>query len=124
MNITEDYVSFEVAKLLKDKGFDGDTSCYYTLDNEKRWVYQHYHDFDKKDRIECPTIQKAIEWLREVHHIHVDSIRQGNYNDFSENYTWIVARDGIIYRNKSVSEKLSYEQAANSAIKYVLENLI
>ena len=61
--ITEDYVSFEVAKLLKEKGFDGDTSCYYTPDNEKRWGYQHYQDFDKKDRIECPTLQMAMKWL-------------------------------------------------------------
>lgn len=63
--ITEDYVSFEVAKLLKEMGFDGDTSCYYTPDNKKRWVYQHYQDFDKKDRIECPTFQMAMKWLRE-----------------------------------------------------------
>lgn len=47
--VTEDYVSFETAKLLKERGFD-----YYTPDNEKRWVYQHYQDFDKEDRVECP----------------------------------------------------------------------
>lgn len=33
-NITEDYVSFEVAKLFKEKGFKQSTLCYYFEDGE------------------------------------------------------------------------------------------
>ena len=54
--ITEDYVSFETAKLLKEKGFDESTSM----------VYMSYGDLCKLNRY--------------------DSIRNSNYNDITKNY--------------------------------------
>ena len=122
--ITEDYVSFEVAKLLKEKGFDGECSKFYMPTGNGRWKYAHYHDFDISDRIDCPTHQVAMKWLREKYYIYADPIKQGNYNDCSEYYTWIVARMGIIHRNSSVADKLSYKEAVEAALKYSLENLI
>jgi len=123
--ITEDYVSFEVAKLLKEKGFDGDTSCYYTPDNEKRWVYQHYHDFDKKDRIECPTLQMAMKWLREVHKIDIDITSRWN---LTPEYHICEYRYRLHYSNApshDINQKFNtYEESCEEAIKYCLENLI
>ena len=111
--ISEDYCSYEVAKLLKEKGFDEPCTELNKLclrDGEKP-VFKVTH-------------QKAMKWLREKHYIYADPIKQGNYNDCSEYYTWIVARMGIIHRNSSVADKLSYEEAVEAAIKYCLENLI
>lgn len=64
--ITEDYVSFEVAKLLKEKGFDEPVKHFYfingTFANDlaitKNSYTRHYA---------APTIQMALKWLREVH---------------------------------------------------------
>lgn len=118
--ITEDYVSFETAKLLKEKGFDENT--YACFSNDGKETYYGYRAVDND--IMRPTLQMAMKWLREKYYIHADPIKQGNYNDCSEYYTWIVARMGIIHRNSTVADKLSYEEACEAAIKYCLENLI
>lgn len=99
--IKEAYCSYEVAKLLVNKGFNP--------------------NLVKGAKI---THQMARAWLRKEHYIYADPIKQGNYNDCSEYYTWIVARMGIIHRNSSVVDKLSYEEAVEAALKYSLENLI
>jgi len=123
--ITEDYVSFETAKLLKEKGFEGDTSCYYVPDSSIRWCYQHYHDFDKKDRIECPTLQMAMKWLRDIFHLEIypfhDAIQENNdwwyrIEQHSKGCGLTKHESDIIYK--------TYKEACEAAIKYCLENLI
>lgn len=123
--ITEDYVSFEVAKLLKEKGFNEPCVSKYCTDGSFDRAFHHYKNSEiNKDAYNAPTHQMAMKWLRKEHYIYADPIKQGNYNDCSEYYTWIVARMGIIHRNSSVVDKLSYEEAVEAAIKYSLENLI
>ena len=126
MQIMEDYVSFEIAKLLKEKRFDGDTSCYYTPDNEKRWVYQHYQDFDKKDRIECPTLQMAMKWLREVHHIFIQIDYVHSYaGTFEYSYEIHNMSKGRSITTSTFNDNYeTYEKAIEAAIKYCLTNLI
>lgn len=118
----EDYVSFEIAKLLKEKGFD-ECPLFRYDDCGELWVQGGY-DKTIKWHFPAPTLQMAMKWLRKKYYIYADPIKQGNYNDCSEYYTWIVARMGIIHRNPSVADKLSYEEAAEAALKYSLENLI
>jgi len=78
--ITEDYVSFETAKLLKEKGFDEATNRYYnaqydqirTVSDTFMW---HWNDEASmksvlmEGAIAIPTLQMAMKWLREVHNI-------------------------------------------------------
>lgn len=111
--INEDYCSYEVAQLLKEKGF-------YEPCTELNKLCLR----DGKKPLLKVTHQKAMKWLREKYYIYADPIKQGNYNDCSEYYTWIVARMGIIHRNSSVVDKLSYEEAVEAALKYALEILI
>lgn len=127
--INEAYCSYEVSKLLKEKGFrericsyykKGHKNPMYTTQFPSNWNEEMLH----QDCISAPTHQMACAWLREKHHIHANPIRQGNYNDCSDYYTWIVASNGTIYRNQSVADKLSYEEAIEEALKYVLENLL
>ena len=122
--IIEDYVSFEIAKLLKEKGFKGDTSCYYTQDNSKRWIYQHYHDFDKKDRIECPTVQMAMKWLREKHYKSIEVRSQGLK---ATSIGWVVEIFNLVNQDEEFHHPYTfptYEEACEAAIKYCLKNLI
>lgn len=126
MKVEEAYVSFEVAKLLKEKGFD--THC------SLGWSEQSYDkndprffsiNFDKKEYwISCPTQQMAMRWLREVHTM---GITIGAANTYKEGvgYYWHITDNhpGVKWLSRLTYCK-TYEEAAEAAIKYCLENLI
>ena len=152
--VTEDYVSFETAKLLKEKGFrlwcfncygvavlhngadiSFDEECDlkdYGRENEIEYVEgDRLFDYGCDNRMEdakvwaAPTLWVAMKWLREVHGLYV----------VIKPY---VTEDGILslFEIKSVKEKdivsnirtktgfNSYEDACDAAIKFCLENLI
>lgn len=128
--ITEDYVSFETAKLLKEKGFDIYVRSYYNK-NE----YKTKEEFSTKINAlwnynissfcySAPTLQMAMKWLREVHNKSIEVRSQGLK---STGLGWVTE----IYDIKNQDEEYhnpftqpSYEQACEAAIKYCLENLI
>ena len=106
--IQEDYCSFEVAKLLKEKGFD-----YQGFD---------YIDFEgeviRQDR---PTHQMAMKWLRDIHNINIEI----NFNRYGPNYRYkIIYKPEILDDIYSTGNYLYYEEAVEVALKYTLENLI
>lgn len=72
--ITEDYVSFEVAKLLKEKGFDEYCEQIYDGDGDLSRNICGYINEEKANEFFsalAPTHQMAMKWLREVHKLHV-----------------------------------------------------
>lgn len=110
--ITEDYVSFEVAKLLKEKGFSELTAK----------AYPYFEGKDYKYDISCPTLQMAMKWLREVYNLFIDTYYDC---DFGEGYRFSVHKLPKGTTLESHNENYStYEQACEAAIKYCLENLI
>ncbi len=126
--MTEDYVSFETAKLLKEKGFDELCSCLYNKKTKKRTnPCEYVFNGEWSAYVTCPTLQMAMKWLREVHN-YVISICLDSYVEPYDNEYYIVIR-----RRKDRFEEISpceqvyfktYEQACEAAIKYCLENLI
>ncbi len=134
--ITEDYVSFETAKLLKDKGFDGECSMFYMPNGNCRWKYEHYHDFDISERIECPTIQMAMKWLREVHKlvITISILNENNKGntDYSNPDRWfyffdITNEKGVVIDieyDPLLNEFSTYEEACEAGIQHCLKHLI
>ena len=119
--ITEDYVSFETAKLLKEKGFNEKCTHYYK--NEKYLVdlgYTNIHHYTNSDLVEefvAPTLQMAMKWLREVHDIDVSVVPLRSYEEYLPRIEGdITSHDDIPCRK--------YEEACEVAIKYCLENLI
>ena len=129
VTITEDFVSFETAKLLRDKGFDETCyACYEYFSSSitmySGWPFEYKGEpvHNTKDRIKCPTLQMAMKWLREVHTIDIvitPSMFRRKYNVciYKEEKLCCIDFDG-----DTLSP--SYEQACKSAIKYCLENLI
>ena len=122
--IAEDYVSFEVAKLLKEKGFDEPLRCWY--DN-----FQDFHEegvrMSNSDclppTIMCPTHQMAIKWLREEKRtsiiIEFDLTKRGYcpyVHQLDYDADWVV--------KWRVNTPMKYEEAVEAALKYALENLI
>lgn len=75
----EDYVSLEVAKLLKEKGFNEYCGAYYHLNwedmtEEECFEVSPNHDFRNKDngyRAGAPTLYEAAKWLRNKYDINV-----------------------------------------------------
>lgn len=123
--ITEDYVSFEIAKLLKEKGFNESIRCWY--DN-----FQDFHEEGVRmcntdclpPTIMCPTLQMAMKWLREVHKLHIGIVRgPKGYHITIETIPLGVVK----YITREIIGTTyvdSYEVACEVAIKYCLENLI
>ncbi len=110
--ITEDYVSFWTAKLLKEKGFNERTNMPYVDDYQRLVCY-------------IPTLQMAMKWLREEKNVQIEISIVGT--DTWESPTkWMYGfrcqtKDVIDRRNADFS---SYEEACEEAIKYCLENLV
>ena len=76
--ITEDYISFEIAKLLREKGFDGECDYLYA-DGELirakecacNWNNGEALFADYKNECSAPTLQMAVKYLEEVYRILV-----------------------------------------------------
>lgn len=122
--ITEDYCSYEIAKLLKEKGFDG--VCDYAYSNKGNWFEIDRSNFDE---VYClrPTHQMAMKWLREKHWV-ISIIPKSFYADgrcISWTYS-IWADDNLEIDGEEELENIygSYEEATEAALKYSLENLI
>ena len=134
--ITEDYVSFESAKLLKEKGFAENTPInYFIRDNTPRGGIIGVRINRKRlesdmHLIACPTLQMAMKWLREVHNIgifpttfyrHTETFDGHNYGCTLVN---LKTFDIIGNFEDCTFPADSYEQTCEAAIKYCLENLI
>lgn len=125
--MNEDYVSLEVARLLKEKGFDSHYStrfyknnkleCYME-DRKKYWL--------QKDEYAAPTLYMAQKWLREEKGIylwvepvigHKWTTSSCDFNVSLEESDWIereLHKDGYpIYD--------SYEDALNAGILEALK---
>lgn len=121
--ITEDYVNFEIAKLLKEKGFNEYCYGYYYTSK-----YMTYGDIKQRnldlfpDSYSAPTLQMAMKWLREKQ-IFI-TIGFCDYPTLHKS-EWIpeVCTHDSIFDEPSIAYS-TYEEACEEAIKYCLEKLI
>ena len=136
--ITEDYVSFEVAKLLKEKRFDAECNYEYGIPVvEQGYVLQMFFKPIKNSELideayAAPTLQMAMKWLRENHNIHIILVIHWLY--FANTLGWMytitkILENGVDYIDSKGDENdktfySSYEEACEAAIKYCLTNLI
>lgn len=122
--ITEDYVGFEMAKLLKEKGFEGRMHTFYTEEGtEMESAYVVPSNFFPIYR---PTLQMAMKWLRNKHDI-VCSV--GLFTDLPGTPPYW----SFNILNQSTADTMyeafdvkceTYEEACEAAIRYSLQNLI
>ena len=136
--ITEDYVSFEVAKLLKEKGFDWLESPFYSDQDRDEWKQNNSYTVPNKEYTpEVPfdsealtmvaphvSLQMAMKWLREEKGIAIVPVIHSvlDYEKFLWDVEIIVAKCNETYHQGWVYE--SYEEMCNTAIEYCLEKLI
>ena len=141
----ENFVPFEIAKKLKEKGFTcqypiamynelGRFHALYTSADHNPNIksvfgnreYYDYNDFDENDFI-APTISQVLKWLREEKLILIGLSPMQEYdgNEMIEWCSTIYKADkqgGMSWIEEFYYE--SYEQAALAGIEYVLDNLI
>ena len=125
--IQEAYVSYDTARLLKEKGFDG-VCRYYYPDSHTQLV--SYVDCTQNNMFDsaciCPTLQMAMKWLRKVHNISLFILpaqENGKLVYLVEVWTWN-EEEGIYESTYAPMPRKEPEQAVEAAIKYCLENLI
>ena len=132
--ITEDYVSFETAKLLREKGFDERCFSFYWEDGSLD-ANSHDKTTDLRNSTSssavAPTLQMAMRWLREEKHYYIqimlDSWALGAHLGY---YIVIQATDSDFEEISPIVDDIddvffeTPEQAAEAAIKYCLENLV
>lgn len=119
--LTEDYVSYETAKLLKEKGFDEKCYCHYSSDGRtQHWNYQ-----SPIDGIPAPSLQMTMKWLRNTYNVHVVP-KYDFYGGFYTGRIYDGRRETAMERNDyiALTGYSKYEEAAEAAIKYCLKNLI
>lgn len=120
----EDYVSFETATLLKEKGFNWNTDKQFNLDK----IVSEYNITDRsrypERYLDAPTIQMVVKWLREKKGIAIIPVLNSILDN--EKFLWdikiVVAKTGERYSQGWTYEK--QEDAFDTAIKYCLENLV
>ena len=122
--ITENYVDFKIAKLLKEKGFDEPTMHFFNADGTKRKFQQAHYPED----IAQPTLQTAMKWLREVHEIVIVIEPYDSYEKERYEFTIYKRHDNDTFEWDMIdvlnSLFVGYEKCAESAIDYCLRNLI
>ena len=121
--ITEDFVSFEVAKLLKEKGFDYPTLHYY-YDKDGDLVFSWNIGAGKNEFV-APTLQMAMKWLRGMGWF-ICIIPLAFYcGEVACKFGYnIWAGDNPEIDEFNTPKFNTYEEACEDGIKYCLENLI
>ena len=122
--ITEDYISFETAKLLKEKGFECATLHYY-YDKDGDLLFSAWRVDVGKNEFVAPTLQMAMKWLRDTFHLEIypfhDAIQENN------DWWYRIERHskgcGLTEHESDIIYK-TYEESCEAAIKYCLENLV
>ena len=111
----ECYVSLEVAKLLKEAGFDWECTDKY----ERSIIACRYEDYEK------PTLSVAQRWLRVVKGIHLyvrPILDEHKYvvTVVVDDLTW-----GQVNDNNGTSKRFNtYEEAQEAGIKKALEIIL
>ena len=139
----EDFVPFELAKKLKEKGFREKCLLYYAasgyFDSNSIDTYDRpdqeldYSDFltcynkgNSIGLIDAPTTSQVLKWLRKNHatHIEISLCRNGWYSEIIQYEYYEEEKE---YGCKLITISVindSYEEATLAGIEYVIDNLI
>lgn len=126
--MNEDYVSFETAKLLKEKGFDEVCIGFYTPQKELHFtLLEETNSMWLDDSISAPTLQMAMKWIRKKYNAYPVpyALSLGwAFDIFDLTKTDITGSKKIYSMDAPLKSDCfdSYENAAEAAINYYLDN--
>lgn len=112
----EDYVNFETAKLLRQKGFDADN--FFSFYNEEGKIGD-ISQFNKASSVLCPTLAMVCKWLRLNHNLHILAY-------IYHNKVWKYEIEDLQDASSEYDKEgfATYEEAVEEAIIFCLTNLI
>ena len=135
INDTEEYVSVEVAQLLKTKGFDWACDSYYEWWESGVTLFKgfmpEYSDSRKNhnrenslNKFSRPTVAFAMQWFRVVHNlfVHVDYTTHPIHKDMNY-YGTVINMEDARETVLAFEDALTHEGCANRLLKDALENL-
>lgn len=124
--MTEEFVTLETAKLLKEKGFVWE--CERTISCDKiirRWNHPQYISCCTEidgELVEflCPTLYVALKWLREIKKLHVEvSYMYENY--WIYDILTIPNHDLVGLSDRPIIHYKSYEEALEAGLQEALK---
>lgn len=128
MTISEDYVSFETAQLLKEGGFEEYCEAFYRDDgilNEFVGNYNHIEQDKEKPHYSAAEHWQVLKWLRIKHNIWVEILlfdigwlERGKFC-----FQWRVYNNTEEWETNTTEYKTP-EETTEAAISYTLKNLI
>lgn len=138
--MSEDFVSFDIAKKLKEKGFklacighyEGDRFEYNTYDGYDiniGYIARSYNDDNRFDEYtDLPVICQVLKWLREENKIYIVIAVNPTLStkDKIAYYYQVYSNSNGVTSDYYESEECyaQWEECAIDSIKYVLGNLI
>ena len=133
--IKERYVSLEVARLLKDKGFDEECTKLYNINNGLVFEVDEIHNSELSefsDLITRPTQAMACDWVEETFNIAIvldltilgyEPVFLNGHKDPNIASSNVNQKDDSPVGDNSDGSWSSKELAYNESLKYVLTNL-
>lgn len=128
--MTDQLVSFETAKLAKEKGFDEECSHYYDLEDSNKLKHTvegfknpnedcmvdielEFHNHVNFKRCAAPTQSLLQKWLREKHNIDI-IIEPNQDSDGNKYYYWRIRRNMFPSAIGNIAN--SYEEAFEASL--------
>ena len=118
--MTDDYVSLETARLLKEAGFDWKCEWFFT---EKELlghsnISKNHNEIPEYGGCSRPTLSLAAKWLREENNIYVEVIRKFTCWRFS-----LINLNPVCIIKLIAGNFNTYEEALEEGLKEALERI-
>ena len=127
--MNEDFVSFDLAKKLKEKGFQQDYNIFgYKLIYSNNTTIKYISNigaYDKEyfgENVSCPTISQVLKWLRKEKKIHISIDYKCRFGKWYWCAYSLNKQEKVEVFSECIYE--NYEQTAIAGIEYVIDNLI
>lgn len=130
--IIELFSSYELAKILKDKGFNDSCLAWYTGKDKQIYLYDHIvnipcnFNLASKISIDAPTYDQIINWLDKKYNILISVCRDddGYFNCKIKQYQFVLLKDlhgyvELCNLNISQNKQESLEEVLKEALKYI-----
>ena len=115
----EVYVSLEIAKLLKEAGFDWEVEKFWWYDKQDKKYFLSILR-PKSNGYFAPTLDVAQRWLREAYHLHITI-----FSSSQKSWMFRITRPHQMLEDGVYGEDFyTYEEAQEAGIRKALEIIL
>lgn len=121
-NIKDQFVSLEIAKALKERGFDDDCFAYYSSRGEVKIAGEEYINKRGSTRVLLPTYQQVVDWFRENHKFIIIT-RPLIFLNVKEIKFWgmIITENTLLDCKWATNDTMKYYEALDKTIEQALK---